>query len=134
MATGSSGRSLGELLRGLTDETSALVRDEIALARAEVTDKVVQAGSSIALVAGGAIVCLAGLLTILDAAVYGLARLMGTETLPAAAALIVGLITIGLGIALVLRGRASLRPKNLVPRRTAQSLERDAELVKEQMR
>lgn len=133
MAADGSGRSLRELLRTLTGETSALVRDEIALAKAEATEKVVQAGAGIALLAGGAIVCLAGLLVLLDAAVYGLARLMGTTTLPAAAALIVGLATVGIGIVLVLRGRANLRPRNLVPRRTKQSLERDTELVKEQM-
>lgn len=128
---GGGGRSLGELLRDLTDETSALVRDEIALAKAEVMDKVMQARSGGALLVAGAIVCFAGLLVVLDAAVYGLARLMGTTSLPAAAALIVGLVTLAIGMGLVLRGRASLQPRNLVPTRTQQSLERDAELVKE---
>lgn len=130
----SDARTLSDLIRHLGEQSAALVRDEIALAKAETTGKVVQASTGIALLAGGAIVCLAGLLVLLDAAVYGLARLMGSESWPVAAAAIVGVVTLVVGGVLVLRGKANLSPKNLVPTRTAESLERDAELVKEQMR
>ncbi|HEX6143487.1 MAG TPA: phage holin family protein [Geminicoccaceae bacterium] len=133
MTAGPGGRSIGQLLRDLASESADLVRGEIALAKAELTEKAAQAAGGVGMLVAGSLVAFAGLLVLLDAAVYGLARLLGTESLPALAALIVGAVTIALGGLLVHRGRTSLKPRNLAPARTAQSLERDRQFVKEQM-
>ena len=127
------GRGIGELLRDLASESAELVRSEIALAKAEMTEKVSRAGAGMAVLAIGGLVAFAGLLVLLDAAVYALARLISEDGLPAVSALLVGLVTTGLGGVLIFRGRSSLRPDNLAPKRTVQSLERDTQLVKEHM-
>src|SRR3954453_2109894 len=58
-------RSIGELVKQLADQTATLVRQEITLAKAEVTDKGQQLGKGAGLVAAAAVVGLlaAGALT-----------------------------------------------------------------------
>jgi hypothetical protein len=132
MATGRGERSLGQLLTDLTAETTTLLRNEIALAKAEISEKVAQASGGVAMLALGGVVCFAGLLVLLDAAVFALDRLL--EPLgPALAALIVGSITVLIGILLLIGARNSLKPRNLVPTRSAESLRRDQQLIKEQV-
>lgn len=133
MVMGPGGRGIGQLLRDLATESAELVRSEIALAKAEMTEKVTRASAGLALLIGGGIVAFAGLLVLLDAAVYALARLIGSDGLPALAALLVGGVTIGLGALLIVLGKNQVRPDNLKPQRTMHSLERDSQLVKEQM-
>lgn len=128
-----SGRNIGELLRDLATESAELVRGEIALAKAEMTEKVSRAGAGIAMLVIGGVICFAGLLVLLDAAVYALAWLFGVEPPSALAALAVGLITLAIGGALIVRGRSAFRLNNLAPARTVQSLERDGQFVKEHM-
>ncbi|MDX1540003.1 MAG: phage holin family protein [Geminicoccaceae bacterium] len=130
---GAGARGIGQLLRDLANESAELVRSEIALAKAEMTEKVTRASAGIAMLVIGGVVAFAGLLVLLDAAVYALAKMIGSDGLPALAALIVGVVTIGLGGLLIVRGRSAFRPKNLAPERTVQSLQRDGQLVKEQM-
>lgn len=133
MSAGPGGRSIGQLLRDLASESADLVRAEIALAKAELSEKAAQAAGGAGMLVAGGLIAFAGLLVLLDAAVYALARLLGTESLPALAALIVGVLTVAVGGILIRRGRASLKPHNLAPERTAQSLKRDRQFVKEQM-
>ena len=52
-------RSVGELLRELSAETSTLVRQEVQLAKAELTEKAKQAGRGAGLVVGAAVMGLA---------------------------------------------------------------------------
>ena len=123
-------RSLGELFAELARETSTLVSQEMQLAKAELTQSASEAGRGIAsLVAGGAI-AYAGLLFLLAAAVLGLWE-AGLE--PWVAALIVGLVVVAIGAFLVQRARQSLKPSNLAPRRTVESLKEDQEWAKEQI-
>jgi hypothetical protein len=123
-------RSLGDLFAELARETSTLVRQEVQLAKAELTQSASEAGRGIAsLVAGGAI-AYAGLLFLLLAVVLGLWD-AGLE--PWLSALIVGLVVVAIGAFLVLRARESLKPANLAPRRTVESLKEDQEWAKEQI-
>lgn len=133
MSTDRSDRSLGELLSDLTNETTALVRKEVELAKAEVGEKVSKAGVAIAALAIGGLVFFAGFLVLLDAAVFGLGKLLESYGLPALSALIVAVGTMIVGGIILLIGRSGLKPDNLVPERTARSLRRDRDLVKEQV-
>ena len=54
-------RSLGELVKELAGQTSTLVRQEIQLAQAEVTEKGKLAGKGAGMLAGGAVAGLLGL-------------------------------------------------------------------------
>jgi hypothetical protein len=126
-------RSLGTLLTQLTSDTSELVRQEIALAKAEMSEKLTQLGLAIAALVAGGLVFFGGFLVLLDAAVFGLGRVLEPYGLPALAALIVAIATMIVGIVILMIGRNNLKPANLTPSRTAQSLRRDKDLVKEQM-
>jgi hypothetical protein len=118
----------------LSTETTALLRGEIDLAKAEVSEKVSQAAMAVAALAAGALVLFAGFLGLLDAAVFGLGRVLEPYGLPALAALIVAIGTMIVGLIILLIGRSALKAENLAPRRTAESLRRDREFVKEQVR
>jgi hypothetical protein len=123
-------RSVAGLFGQLARETSRLIRQEIALARAEVLDRLGQLGTGAAELAIGGVLAFAGFLVLLASAVLGL-----SNVLPAwLAALIVGVVVLAIGGFFVLKGRRDVEPANLVPRRTLRTLRDDAEWAKEQMR
>lgn len=133
METGKTDRSIAELISDLAANTGVLVRKEVELAKTEMSEKVAQVGgAATALVVGGAI-AFGGFLVLLDAAVYGLAMLLDPYGL-ALAALVVAVATILVGGIVLAVGRSQLRAGNLTPRRTVESLRRDKEFMKEQVR
>jgi len=122
-------RSLGELFGDLTKETSTLVRQEVELAKVELTQKASEVGKDIGFLAIGGAVAYAGLLAILAAIII----LLATIGLPWwLAAALVGLVVAGIGYFLVQRGLTALRRTNMAPRQTIQTLKEDAEWIKEQ--
>lgn len=127
-------RPLGRLLTDLSNETTALVRGEVDLAKAEISEKISQVAMAVAALAAGGLVLFAGFLVLLDSAVFGLGKVLEPYGLPALAALIVAIGTMIVGAIILLIGRSALKAENLAPRRTAQSLSRDREFVKEQVR
>jgi len=116
-------RSLGELLSELSRETGVLVRKEVELATTEMTAKAKEAMADAGLTAAGGALAHAGLLVLLAAFVIGLAQL-GVE--PWLSALIVALVTIGVGYMLVNRGLSRLRRISAAPRETIQTLKETA--------
>ena len=122
-------RSLRDLFGELVRDVTSLVGKEITLARRETSEKLVQIGIGLAALGIGALLAFVGLLVLLDALVLKLAERMN----PALAALIAGGIVAAVGIFLLLRGKANLSAGNLVPSRTAQSLRRDTELIKDRV-
>lgn len=123
-------RSLPELFSDLMRESSTLVRNEIDLAKAEMGEKLSQVSTALTSLVIGAIVALAGALVVLDGVVYTLAEFTGLELW--GAALLVGIIVLIIGLVMLKKGRSNLDARNLVPRRTTESLRRDKEFVKEQ--
>lgn len=113
------------LLRRLTDELATLLRQELALATAEVTRsmRVVLAGAA-SLAVGGAVLY-TGLLVMLAAAVLGLATVLH----PWLAALVIGAAVTVIGVVLVTIGIRSLDPSTLKPSRTTESLRRDKDVI-----
>jgi hypothetical protein len=122
--------SLGELFTELARDTSTLVRQEVQLAKTEMTAKAKTAGKDFGIVAAGGILAHAGMLAVLAAAVLALARIIDLW----AAALIVGVVAMVVGYVLVQRGMAMLKRLDPVPRETVRSLESHKEWVKEQAR
>jgi glycerol uptake facilitator-like aquaporin len=127
-------RSFGSLLSELTQGTATLVQQEVALAKAEMSEKVSQLGSGLATLIIGGFVLFAGLLKLLDAVIYGIGELLPPEQAPWLAALIVGVIVAIIGVVMLQKGRTNLKPGNLAPQRTAESLRRDTEFAKEHIR
>lgn len=130
METRKRERSLGELFSELAHESAALVRQEIDLAKAELSEKLGQAAGGAASVATGGGVLFAGALLLLAAIIAFLSTLMEAWL----AALIVGVVLALIGLLLFQRGRSSLSARNLAPRKTARSLRRDTEIVREKVR
>lgn len=123
-------RSLGDLFSDLARETTTLVRQEIQLAKAELTHSATEASRGIAMLAAGGVVAYAGLLFVLLAVVFGLIE-AGLDAW--VSALIVGLVVVAIGVVLLLRGRESLKPANLAPEKTVESLKEDKAWVQEQI-
>ena len=123
-------RSLGDLFSDLSRETTTLVRQEVQLAKAELTQSATEAARGIGMLVAGGAVAYAGLLFLLLAIVFGLIE-AGWD--PWVSALAVGLVVVVIGAILVLRARESLKPANLAPRRTVETLKEDQEWAKEQI-
>jgi len=123
-------RSLGDLFSDLSRETTTLVRKEVQLAKAELTQSATEAARGIGMLVAGGAVAYAGLLFLLLAIVFGLIEASWDAWL---SALVVGLVVAAIGGILVLRARESLKPANLAPRRTVETLKEDQEWAKEQI-
>lgn len=122
-----SRESIGELLGQLANNSAALVRDEIALARQEMGEKINSFRSGVVTVAIGAIVGLMAILTLTAAAVIGLAHLMDAGY----AALIVGGVLAIVGGIIASTGLNRLKQTSLKPEQTIETLEEDKEWLKE---
>ena len=122
-------RSLGDLFSELTTETTTLVRQEIALAKTELTADAKKAGASAGLAAGGGMVAYAGFVVLLVALGLGLNTLLDSEWL---GLLIVGLVVLVVGAVVLMKGLAALKAINPTPERTLQTLKDDKQWLKNQ--
>ena len=119
--------SLGEIVGGLANDVQDLVKGEIALARAELEQKLHRLLGALLWVLGGSLVGFAGLVVVLQGSAAALAM-----RIPAWAALaIVGVVIIIIGAALARLGLGMLTLKTLAPERTAANLQKDARMMKE---
>ena len=117
--------STRSLLGQLADEVTTLLRKEIALARAELSDALSQAKTGATSLALGGAVAFAGFLVLLAAAVIGLSYVVE----PWLAALIVGVIVLIIGFAMLQSGKKKLEPSAFKPERTQESLRKDKDMV-----
>jgi MFS family permease len=124
-------RPIGELLRELGDEISTLVRAEIALAKAELTEKMKPAAASAGMFGGTALFGLGAF----GAATAFLIALIALALPVWAAALIVTVIYGAVALVLALTGKKKLQEAApLVPEQTAQSVKEDIEWAKTRMK
>lgn len=122
--------SLGNLVLGLTDDITSLVRKEVALAKAELQENIQEGAQAGGMIAAGGMVAYAGLLLILIAIAIALGDWWENYWLGAA---VVGLVTGIIGWALLNGGLKQLKEVSLVPHKTLASLERDANMAKEKL-
>jgi hypothetical protein len=115
-------------------ETSTLIQQEAALARAELSEKISHVSSGAAAIAVGGAIIFSGFLVLLAAAVGALWLMLDTEHRVWLAPLIVGLVVVVLGFIVLAMGRKELKSRNLAPSLTIESMRRDAALVKGHMR
>lgn len=128
MDTRSDERSLGDLFAELSRETSSLVRQEVDLAKTEITQKARDVGKDAGFMAAGGVVAHGGFLVLLAAFVFLL-----DVWLPLwAAALIVAVLVLGVGAFLVMRGRERLAKTDMAPSQTIETLKEDVRWAKEQ--
>ena len=122
-------RPLGELFSDLVNETTTLVRNEVALARVELTQKATKVGRNVgSLVIGGAI-GYASLLAFCAAAILVLSTVMPAWL----AAVIVGAIVGAVAWMLISKAITTLRTMDLTPHETVESVKEDAQWIKDQI-
>jgi hypothetical protein len=119
--------SLRELVGGVAEDARDLVRGEVALARAEVEQKVDRLTAGVISLFGAMMLAYAGLVIVLIAAAQALARVMPDW----AASLIVGGIVLLIGTVLAGVARKALSPSGMIPNRTVRNVEADARVIKE---
>lgn len=124
-------RSLGELFGDLARETSTLVRQEVQLAKTEMTQKASAVGKDVGFIAAGGFVAYAGLLALIATLIIALGQLGVTWWL---AALIVAVVVVAVGYFLIQRGISALKRASMAPEQTIQTLKEDRQWVSEQMR
>jgi xanthine/uracil permease len=125
---GKDERSLGELFSELAQETSTLVRQEVNLARTEMTQKASRAGKHIGILAAGGAVAYAGLLAILAGVIVLLDNVMPLWL----SALLVGIVVAVVGYVLVRRALEALKRDDFAPRETIETLKEDQRWAKDQ--
>jgi hypothetical protein len=122
-------RPLGELFADLANETSTLVRNEVALAKVEITDKATIVGRNVASLFVGGAVAYAAMLAICAAMILALDTVMPAWL----SALIVGIVVGIVGWMMISKAMTALRRTELKPRETVESLKEDAQWVKDQI-
>jgi len=120
--------TLGELFADLSRETTTLVRQEVELAKVELSAKASRVGKDVAFIGAGAAVAYAGFLAILAALIIVLANVLPWWI----AALIVGIVVAGVGGFLVNKGIAELQRQNMAPQATIETVKDTAQWAKEQ--
>ncbi|HEV8030362.1 MAG TPA: phage holin family protein [Stellaceae bacterium] len=123
-------RSIATLLSDLASETILLLRQELALLKAELHEKFSRVGQGATALGAGALIAFSGWLVLLAAAVLGLA----TVVPPWLAALIVALVVVAIGAALLLVGKNRLDAEALTPKRTMRALREDEAWIRERLR
>jgi hypothetical protein len=122
-----SDTGLGGIVGGLATDLQALVRGEIALARAEMDQKFHRAVAAGTWVFGGALLGFAGLVIALE----GVADLLSFAVAAWIASVLVGVIVIVIGGLSIKSGLGTLSAISLTPDRSVASLQKDALIVKE---
>ncbi|PPK70863.1 phage holin family protein [Actinokineospora auranticolor] len=120
--------STGELVSRLSEQVSRLVRDELALAKAELRDKGKQAGLGAALGGVAGVVAWFGVGALVAAAVAGLAVVLPVWASALVVAGTLFLVAALLGVVAANRFGRATPP---IPRQAMDSTRRDVETVKE---
>lgn len=131
-------RSLGQILRDLRDETSQLLRQEVDLAKTEISEKVSRMGTNLGSVATGGAVLFAGALVLAAALTLGLIALfsqfMDRDVAMWLAPLLVGGVLAFIGYGMVTKALQALKQEGITPQRTTQSLKENKEWLTAKMK
>ena len=130
--------SLVTLIRELRDETTTLVRQEIALAKAEACEKASRLGRNIGYIGAGVALAYAALILLL----LGLRDLLSTALIKAGlspemtswiSAFCIALIVAIVGWTLIAKGRKALAAEGLAPDKTLKSLRDNQQFIKSKL-
>jgi hypothetical protein len=122
-------RTLGEMFAELSRETRTLIQQEIQLARTELSDKASRVAGGAGMLVAGGLLAYGGLLTLIAA---GVLALIAAGLPPWAGALIGGVVVIGAGYLLIRSGLASLKPQQVLPNQTIETVKENAQWLKAQ--
>jgi len=122
-------QSIGELLKTLSQETTTLVRQELELAKAEMTEKGKKAGIGAGMLGGAGVAALLAL----GALTATLIAILDTAIALWLAALIVTAVWATIAAVLALRGRERVKDAGpAVPEQTIETVKEDVQWAKTQ--
>src|SRR5215203_6357778 len=119
-------RSIGELFAELSQKTTTLVRQEIQLAKAEMSQKASRVGKNVGFLVVGGVVAYTGVLALVAAGII----LLGQVIPYWLSAGIDGLVIALVGLFLVVKGANTLRQEDPVPQETVETLKEDSQWLK----
>jgi hypothetical protein len=131
MSVPSNSRSVPDIVSDLFSQLATLVRKETQLARAEISENMGAVGRGLGMIVGAAVLLIPALVILLQAAVAALTEGYGLASYWSA--LIVGGVTLIVGIVLAWIGSSRLKAENFMPKRTVHQLQMDASVAKQQM-
>jgi len=121
-------RSLGDLFSELANQTSTLVRQEVDLARTEMTQKAAALGKDAGMIGAGGVLALGGYMAFIAALIIILDIWLPLWL----SAVIVAVLLAGIGFVLIQQGLKAIKRVDLTPRQTIATLKDDAAWAKEQ--
>jgi hypothetical protein len=132
-------KPVADLIRDLRDETTILFKQELLLAKKEMSEKAGRMGKNIGMVAAGGLVAYAGLLVLLYAisnlvvatlVAMGLSLQIATWLGPA----IVGLIVALIGYGMYKKASKNLSKESLAPEKTMETIQEDKEWMQHKIK
>ena len=120
-------RSLGAIIKDLTEDFSTLFRSEVALLKLEIKDTVAKLGGGAAMFAGALVFALLGIAFLFVTAVLGLVALGVPAWL--SALIITVILFIGAGI-LAMMGKKKFAQVKFVPSESVEQIKTDIEAIK----
>lgn len=122
---------MAELLKRLSDQASLLVREEVALAKAELSEKGKRAGRGAGLFGGAAVLSLYGVGALVTAAIVALSLAIATWL----AALIVAVVLFAIAGAVALAGKKQVEQATPpMPEQTVETVKEDVRWAKSRAR
>ena len=126
--------SIVYLLKKLRDDTTTLVRDEISLAKTEISEKIASISRNVGYLAVGALVAYAALILFLQGIGLLLRDLFISGGMNQASASLLGFLIVGgvigiIGALLIVKALNTLKKEPLTPTKTAETLREDKEWV-----
>jgi Putative Actinobacterial Holin-X, holin superfamily III len=126
--------SIVYLFKKLRDDTTTLVRDEISLAKTEISEKITSTSRNVGYLAAGALVAYAALILLLQGISLLLRDLfilggMNQTSASLLGFLIVAAVTGLVGVLLIVKALNTLKKEPLTPTKTAETLKEDKEWV-----
>ena len=123
-------KPLGDLFSDLATDMSSLVRQEVNLAKLEITQKAKFLGRNVGYLVVGGAVAYAGLLAVIAAIILLLDKVMPNW----GAALLVGVVVAGIAWLMIGKALSALQQADLTPKETVETLKEDATWVKQQIK
>ena len=123
-------KPLAELFTELSHETRTLIKQEMELARIELSQKVTQIVKDVAALGIGGILLYSGFLTLIAAIVLGVAVFIPLWL----SALLVSILFIGMGAILLQKGRKDLVHMEMVPRKSTETFKETVKWAKSALR
>lgn len=131
-------RSIGDLIRDLRDESLTLLRQEVALAKTEMSEKAAKLIRNLIYLAVGGLIAYAGLIFLILAVTFGaqvgLVKLgLSLDVATWLAPLLVGIIVGIVGYTLVQKAVSTLSNESIVPEKTTESLKEDKQWIEKKV-